>query len=224
MDSRITMSRSVIPPLPLPKSSSLLHTQQLNEVLRRRIATAEGNTERILKELNDLGYSNPKVAEPLFQDLEASNTLIEKEIKECAECSNPERPQSESSLVEPRPSSFTQEGLISRVCKLESIIQTLRLGLAGSGSNSACTDSNGSGNRGRSQWKQPELDDKLSQVQQELGTEVARLKRHLVALQEELSLESQARQRAKEEIDQLKEALEEAVQARVSFDGFLILN
>ncbi|XP_025079864.1 coiled-coil domain-containing protein 150-like [Pomacea canaliculata] len=151
---------------------------------------------------------------PLFQDLDASNTLIEKEIKECAESSNPDRPQSESSLVEPRPSSFTQEGLISRVCKLESIIQTLRLGLAGSGSNSACTDSNGSGNRGKSQWKQPELDDKLSQVQQELGTEVARLKRHLVALQEELSLESQARQRAKEEIDQLKEALEEAVQAR----------
>ena len=206
-----TMSRPVIPPLHPP--STQIQSHQTSEVLRRRLASVEQDAQQILDQLGNTGQPRQTQITPHHSDYGQSTAGRERAaIAEKTLADRPPLPP-EGSMVEPLPSSFPQDALISRVCKLESMLQTLKLGLAG-----ATSGFSGGVDRKR---QKAEVDDRVSHVKQELGSEVMRLKRQVASLQEELNMEAEARQRLKEESEKLKEALEEATQARVWTDCHL---
>ena len=206
-----TMSRPVIPPLHPP--STQIQSHQTSEVLRRRLASVEQDAQQILDQLGNIGQPRQTQITPHHSDYGQSTAGRERAaIAEKTLADRPPLPP-EGSMVEPLPSSFPQDALISRVCKLESMLQTLKLGLAG-----ATSGFTGGVDRKR---QKAEVDDRVSHVKQELGSEVMRLKRQVASLQEELNMEAEARQRLKEESEKLKEALEEATQARVWTDCHL---
>ena len=199
-----TMSRPVIPPL--HPSSTQIQSQQTSEVLRRRLASAEEDARQILDQLGNIGQPRQTQITHHSDYGQSSPGRNRTAVAEKTWADKPPLP-SGGSLVEPTPSTFPQDALISRVCKLESMLQTLKMGLAGATSGF-------SGGVDRKRLK-AEVEDRVSHVKQELGSEVVRLKRQMASLQEELSMESDARQRLKQESENLKEALEEATQARV---------
>ena len=208
-----TMSRPTIPPLSSPPPHA--QSQEKTEVLRRRLATAEEDARKILSQLGSVGQTKQS-ASSLHTDY--GQRAFDKEKTVTFEKGVAEKPPlpSDGSMVEPMPSSFSQDALISRVCKLESMLQTLKLGLAGA------TSGFGGGSVDKKRLK-AEVEERVGQVKHELGSEVARLKRQMASLQEELNMEMEARRRLKEESEKLKEALEDATQARVKCSLFILL-
>ncbi|KAK7094021.1 coiled-coil domain-containing protein 150-like isoform X2 [Littorina saxatilis] len=195
------MSRPVIPPLPPPSTQA---QPQQSEVLRRRLASAEEDARQILSQLGNFGQPVQTQLNPNSnpQARERTSSTGDRVL-----AGRPPHPHpSGGQMVEPKPSSFSQDALISRVCKLESMLQTLKVGLAGtSGTFTGGVDK---------KRLRAEVEERVGAVKQELGTEVVRLRRQMASLQEELTIESEARQRLKQESDKLKEVLEEATKAR----------
>ena len=215
------MSRPVIPPLHPPVAQAQAQSHQTSEVLRRRLVSAEEDAWKILDQLGNAGQPRlaqimphsdygPPTALAVADRERRTATAATAEKKGLAVSVKPPLP-SEGSLVEPGLGSFSQDALISRVCKLESMLQTLKVGLAGA---TSAWGGSGAGGVDRKRLK-AEVEERVGHVKQELGSEVVRLKRQVASLQEDLSMESEARARLREESEKLKEALEEATQARV---------
>ena len=216
------MSRPVIPPLHPPVAQAQAQSHQTSEVLRRRLVSAEEDAWKILDQLGNAGQ--PRLAQIMPHSDYGQSTALTVADRErrtatasatagkkgLAVSVKPPLP-SEGSLVEPGLGSFSQDALISRVCKLESMLQTLKVGLAGA---TSAWGGSGAGGVDRKRLK-AEVEERVGHVKQELGSEVVRLKRQVASLQEDLSMESEARARLREESEKLKEALEEATQARV---------
>ncbi|XP_076451645.1 uncharacterized protein LOC143287500 isoform X2 [Babylonia areolata] len=197
------MSRPVIPPL--PPSSIQDQSFEKTEVLRRRLAAAEEDARQMLSQL---GQSRHSQGAALSSDFGQSSTSEGREKRVTFEKTLADKlphPREEQ-MVEPMLSSSSQDALISRVCKLESMLQTLKLGLASSGAG-------GSGGIDKKRLK-VEVEERVSELKQEFGAEIVRLKRQLASLQEELGMEVEAKARLKEEAEKLKEALEEVMQAK----------
>ncbi|KAL8622666.1 hypothetical protein ACOMHN_009300 [Nucella lapillus] len=193
------MSRPVIPPLP-PSSSTQDQSYEKTEVLRRRLATAEEDARQILSQL---GQNRRSQGSPLTDRTQSADR--EKRVTfDKALADKPPLPK-DGTMVEPMTSSLSQDALISKVCKLESMLQTLKVGLAGA------TSGGSGGDRKR---VKAEVEERVGEVRQELGVEVVRLKRQVVSLEEDLNMEAGMKKLLKEESEKLKEALEEATQAR----------
>ncbi|XP_048460515.1 coiled-coil domain-containing protein 150 isoform X2 [Rhincodon typus] len=172
------MSRSPIPPIHVGATAPESFT-----VLQHRIIAAEEQTEALIQELDDLGFG--------VEDSEASK------IGEC----NSHRPVSPFHV---RKAFGTEndvlwknyESLVSRVCRLESVIQTMKLNLF------------------RIQTAKelnPELSvDRLAAMEEEHVQELKKMQREVMHFRQQLSEVSEKKEAAQEEIERLSAALEMA--------------
>lgn len=208
-----TSTRPVISPLAPPKSP--IQSQQASEILRRRLATAEEDTRRIIEQLGSLVESEQPLTLPRDQLDHAGDKDKHFQLNSGSLSAEKLLPL-KGQMAEPLPNSFSPDVLISRVCRLESALYTLKEGLIGNNTSSSASSFQGVSAKGGKRKLKVEFDERVSQIREELGTELMRLQRQVSSLQEELTTESDARQRIKEENGRLKEALEQAVHAKVN--------
>ncbi|XP_059507072.1 coiled-coil domain-containing protein 150-like [Stegostoma tigrinum] len=172
------MSRSPIPPIHVGATAPESFT-----VLQHRIIAAEEQTEALIQELDDFGFG--------VEDTEASK------ICEC----NSHRPVSPFHV---RKAFGTEndvlwknyESLVSRVCRLESVIQTMKLNLFRI-------------HTAKELNPEPTVN-RLAAMEEEHVQELKKMQREVMHFQQQLSEVSEKKEAAQEEIERLSAALEMA--------------
>ncbi|KAK6176820.1 hypothetical protein SNE40_015048 [Patella caerulea] len=180
------MSRPVIPPSAPPSPS-----HQTVQVLEGRLHAAEKDTQQLIDTLNDLGFSQSKNCDSDGRLSPFKARLADTEILQ-----------------------NNYETLVSRVCRTESAIQTMKLGLL-----------NLQGNKDLQKKIQAEVEEKLQVTRQNYESEISKLTRKIKTLKDDLVQEIELKNAAKEEIKQLRTDLEEAVksktEATMSMDDYV---
>ncbi|KAL4221302.1 hypothetical protein ACF0H5_019565 [Mactra antiquata] len=176
-------TRAVIPPLmvePLPEKQSY-------EMLESRLKAAEDDTRQLIDHLGSMGF------EPPLQEKSANSY----------QPVSPFRGQVNDSNYEKFKSNY--EALVSRVCKNESVLQSLKLNLV-----------NLHGDKNFKQKNDSEhIKEKFNNAREAYEQEIGKLARHIEYLKEELNSEQNAKDKAREEIRELQKALGQATETRM---------
>lgn len=174
--------RAVIPPLSVKTSPN----QQTYEMLESRLMAAEDDTRQLLSHLESLGVSPEKPTKDTFGSY-GSYT--------------PKRLLNDKNLEEFK---NNYESLVSRVCKNESILQSLKLNFL-----------NFQGDVSLSRKHTADFKEKLQLTREAYEQEIGKLTRQVEYLREELRTESKAKETAKAEIKELQKVLGDASETRV---------
>ena len=148
---------------------------------------AEDDTRQLLNHLQSLGVSPEKPTKDRYGDYTTytpNKLLNEKNFEEFKN---------------------NYEGLVSRVCKNESILQSLKLNFV-----------NYQGDVSLSKKQSADFKEKLQLTREAYEQEIGKLTRQIEYLREEVSTESKAKERAKSEISELQKVLGDASETRVS--------
>ncbi|XP_071109363.1 coiled-coil domain-containing protein 150-like [Haliotis cracherodii] len=173
------MSKPVIPPF-APASPS----GQTIEVLEHRLQAAECDTRDLIHRLNEMGFSREVSADARNED------------------EGPMEPF-KARLADAELLHTNYEALVSRVCRTESAIQTLKLSLL-----------NIQGDKDLKKKIYAQVEEKWSAAKQTYESQLSYLKREVRGLQDELTSECETRTRLKDEVKKLQKSLDEATTAR----------
>lgn len=177
-------SRGVIPAMPPPAGDP---SQQTIDVLEQRLQLAEIETRQLIDHLGGMGLGkNMTEAE---RDTDLPETI------------SPYKPR----ILEKDVLQDGYETLVSRVCKTESAIQTLKLNLL-----------NVHGSQELQKQVQEEYEEKFNQVKAAYEQEITKLQREYDVLNDALKNEKEAKRKTREELKELKSALDDATNTRVS--------
>lgn len=177
------MSRQVIPPGGQPNG---VVPQQTAQVLENRLASAEEETRNLMEQLGGLGFSKSKG--------EGDNSGMKVPV-------SPYKVRMASNDV----LKDNYEALVSRVCKMESVIQTLKLNLL-----------NIQGEKELKVKSNDEFEYKMNVLKQTYEQTIFKYKREMEQMKEDLLQENEEKNKLKETIRDLKTSLEEASTTRVS--------
>lgn len=183
------MSRTVVPPLSCPPGVS---SQQTIDVLENRLSAAELETKELINHLSGMGFGQH--VHPAERDMDSLDMMKE-----------PITPY-KARIADADMLHDSYDTLVSRVCKTESAIQTLKLNLV-----------NIRGQRDLKPKLHDENEDKYQLLKEACENEIGKLQREVEDVQEELKQEMDSKHRLQEEIKDLKQALEEATTTRVKF-------
>lgn len=176
------MSRAVIPPMSISMEGP--SSQQTLEVLEKRLEAAEHDTQDLIEKLGTMGFGK-------------NTRPAERDVMDQREVISPYQAQ----IVDVDILKDNYETLVSRVCKTESVIQTLKLNMI-----------NLQGDRDLKTWKSSDEDyeQKYDMLKETYEQELGKLRRKLNQVTEDLKTEHEARLKSKEEIKQLKTELDNA--------------
>lgn len=177
------MSRQVIPPSCHPMGSV---PQQTAEVLENRLSVAEDETKNLLDQLNGLGFSKNAV------DTNSSKMTVPVSPYQVRMANNDVLKDNYS-------------GLVSRVCKMESTVQSLKLSLL-----------NIQGEKDLKGKSKDEFEYKINVLKQTYEQQISKYKREMEQMKEDLLQENEEKNKLKDSIKDLKSALEDASTTRVS--------
>ncbi|XP_060075980.1 coiled-coil domain-containing protein 150-like [Ylistrum balloti] len=181
------MSRSVIPPLSHPPGVS---SQQTIDVLEERLSAAEVETRELIDHLSGMGFGQH--VHPAERDIDSQDMKMKEPIAPY-----------KARIADVDILQDSYETLVSRVCKTESAIQTLKLNLV-----------NIQGQQDLIPKLHDETEDKYQLLKEACENELGKFRRETEDLQEELKQESDSKSRAQEEVKELRLALEEATATR----------
>lgn len=181
------MSRAVIPPMSISMEGP--SSQQTLEVLEKRLEAAEHDTQDLIEKLGTMGFGK-------------NTRPAERDVMDQREVISPYQAQ----IVDVDILKDNYETLVSRVCKTESVIQTLKLNMI-----------NLQGDRDLKTWKSSDEDyeQKYDMLKETYEQELGKLRRKLNQVTEDLKTEHEARLKSKEEIKQLKTELDNATVSKV---------
>ncbi|WAR29334.1 CC150-like protein [Mya arenaria] len=179
-------ARAVIPPLtvdPVPG-------QQSYNMLESRLKAAEQDTRQLIEQLGSMGFENPPD--------NGKSSLYEPV--------SPFRGQTKAVNQENYERFKAQyESMVSRVCKTESAMQTLKLNLV-----------NLQGDQKLNQKQDlKEMKEKFQYAREAYEQEIGKLTRQVEYLKEELGSEVNAKGKAKQEIQDLQKALSQSSETRM---------
>lgn len=184
------MSRQVIPPGSQPNG---MVNQQTAQVLENRLATAEEETKNLMDQLGGFGFSKSKAEGD-------SSSGIKVPV-------SPYKVRMASNDV----LKDNYEALVSRVCKMESVIQTLKLNLL-----------NIQGEKELKVKSNDEFEYKMNVLKQTYEQAISKYKREMEQMKEDLLQENEDKNKLKETIRELKSALEDASTTRVGTKHFFL--
>ncbi|XP_053379016.1 coiled-coil domain-containing protein 150-like isoform X2 [Mercenaria mercenaria] len=174
-------ARAVIPPLtvdPLPQKQSY-------EMLESRLKAAESDTRLLIDHLGSMGFDTP---------LEGKSGSYE--------TVSPFRGQVNQTNFEMFKNNY--ENLVSRVCKNESVLQSLKLNMV-----------NLHGDKNFKQKSDLEMKEKFQFAREAYEQEIGKLTRQVEYYREELNSELDSKEKAREEIRELQKALGQAAETRM---------
>lgn len=175
------MSRAVIPPMSISMEGP--SSQQTLEVLEKRLEAAEHDTQDLIEKLGTMGFGK-------------NTRPAERDVMDQREVISPYQAQ----IVDVDILKDNYETLVSRVCKTESVIQTLKLNMI-----------NLQGDRDlKMKCSDEDYEQKYDMLKETYEQELGKLRRKLNQVTEDLKTEHEARLKAKEEIKQLKTELDNA--------------
>ncbi|XP_078338802.1 coiled-coil domain-containing protein 150-like isoform X2 [Crassostrea virginica] len=174
------MSRAVIPPMSISMEGP--SSQQTMEVLEKRLEAAEHDTQDLIDKLGTMGFG--KNSRPAERDVMDQREVIS---------------PYQAKIVDVDILKDNYETLVSRVCKTESVIQTLKLNMI-----------NLQGNRDLKMKNSDDYEQKYDMLKETYEQELGKLRRKLNQVTDDLKTEHEARLKAKEEIKELKTELENA--------------
>ncbi|VDI60114.1 Hypothetical predicted protein, partial [Mytilus galloprovincialis] len=175
------MSRQVLPPAGHPTGTA---PQQTAEVLENRLAAAEDETSILLEQLNGLGFSKTSA------DINSSNMKVPVSPYKVRMASNDVLKDN-------------YEALVSRVCKMESTVQTMKLNLLNiQGENHLKGKSN------------DEFEYRMNVLKQTYEQTISKYKREMEQMKEDLLQENEEKNKLKSNIKDLKSALEDSSTTR----------
>jgi hypothetical protein len=177
------MSRQVIPPSGHPMGSV---PQQTAEVLENRLSVAEDETQNLLDQLSGLGFSKNSV------DTNSSKMTVPVSPYKVRMANNDVLKDN-------------YEVLVSRVCKMESTVQSLKLSLL-----------NIQGEKDLKGKSNDEFKYKINVLKQTYEQQISKYKREMEQMKEDLLQENEEKNKLKDSIKDLKSALEDASTTRVS--------
>ena len=175
--------RSVIPPLSVKSSPN----KQTYGMLESRLMAAEDDTRQLLNHLESLGVSPEQPTKDTYGSYGSytpKKLLNEKNFEEFKN---------------------NYESLVSRVCKNESILQSLKLNFV-----------NVQGDMSLSRKQTSDFKEKMNLTREAYEQEIGKLTRQIEYLREEVNTETKAKDRAKAEIRELQKVLGDASETRVS--------
>ncbi|XP_033763088.1 coiled-coil domain-containing protein 150-like isoform X3 [Pecten maximus] len=181
------MSRSVIPPLSCPPGVS---SQQTIDVLEDRLSAAEQETMELIDHLSGMGFGQH--VHPAERDTDSQDIKMKEPIAPY-----------KARIADVDVLQDSYETLVSRVCKTESAIQTLKLNLV-----------NIQGQQDLNPKLHDQTEDKYQLLKEACENELGKLQRETEDLQEELKQEFDSRRKAQDEVKELRLALEEATTTR----------
>ena len=189
MGNKLIMSaRAVIPPLSVQTNPS----QQTYDMLESRLMAAEDDTRQLLNHLQSLGVSPEKPTKDIFREFGSYTPNKQLNEKNFEEFKN------------------NYESIVSRVCKNESILQSLKLNFV-----------NYQGDVSLSKKHAADFKEKLQLTREAYEQEIGKLTRQIEYLREEVNNESKAKDRAKAEIRELQKVLGDASETRVSTSVYM---
>ncbi|CAG2214157.1 unnamed protein product [Mytilus edulis] len=175
------MSRQVLPPAGHPTGTA---PQQTAEVLENRLTAAEDETSILLEQLNGLGFSKTSA------DINSSNMKVPVSPYKVRMASNDVLKDN-------------YEALVSRVCKMESTVQTMKLNLLNiQGENHLKGKSN------------DEFEYRMNVLKQTYEQTISKYKREIEQMKEDLLQENEEKNKLKSNIKDLKSALEDSSTTR----------
>nr|XP_034335861.1 coiled-coil domain-containing protein 150 isoform X3 [Crassostrea gigas] len=175
------MSRAVIPPMSISMEGP--SSQQTLEVLEKRLEAAEHDTQDLIEKLGTMGFGK-------------NTRPAERDVMDQREVISPYQAQ----IVDVDILKDNYETLVSRVCKTESVIQTLKLNMI-----------NLQGDRDlKMKCSDEDYEQKYDMLKETYEQELGKMRRKLNQVTEDLKTEHEARLKAKEEIKQLKTELDNA--------------
>ncbi|XP_071146826.1 coiled-coil domain-containing protein 150-like isoform X9 [Mytilus edulis] len=175
------MSRQVLPPAGHPTGTA---PQQTAEVLENRLTAAEDETSILLEQLNGLGFSKTSA------DINSSNMKVPVSPYKVRMASNDVLKDN-------------YEALVSRVCKMESTVQTMKLNLLNiQGENHLKGKSN------------DEFEYRMNVLKQTYEQTISKYKREMEQMKEDLLQENEEKNKLKSNIKDLKSALEDSSTTR----------
>ncbi|XP_062594271.1 coiled-coil domain-containing protein 150-like isoform X2 [Saccostrea cucullata] len=174
------MSRAVIPPMSISMEGT--SSQQTLDVLEKRLEVAEQDTQDLIEKLGTMGFG--KNIRPAERDVIDQREVI-----------SPYQAQ----IVDVDILKDNYETLVSRVCKTESVIQTLKLNMI-----------NLHGDRDLKMKNSDDQEQKYDMLKETYEQELGKLRRKLDQVTDDLKTEHEARLKSKEEIRLLKTELENA--------------
>lgn len=176
-----SMSRQVMPPSGHPMGSV---PQQTAEVLENRLSVAEDETKNLLEQLNGLGFSKNSV------DTNSSKMTVPVSPYKVRMANNDVLKDN-------------YEVLVSRVCKMESTVQSLKLSLL-----------NIQGEKDLKGKSNDEFKYKINVLKQTYEQQISKYKREMEQMKEDLLQENEEKNKLKDSIKDLKSALEDASTTR----------
>ncbi|XP_078419943.1 si:dkey-75b17.1 [Cetorhinus maximus] len=172
----LTMSHAPIPPIHVGATAPESFT-----VLQHRIVAAEEQTEALIQELEDLGFGTEDTGASKIGERNSHRPVSPFHVRKAFGTENDVLWKN-------------YESLVSRVCRLESVIQTMKLNVF------------------RIQTAKelnPEHSvDRLTAVQEEHVQELKKMQREIMRFRQQLSEVSEEKETAQEEIERLSAALE----------------
>ncbi|CAH1773554.1 unnamed protein product [Owenia fusiformis] len=178
------MSRQVIPPTRSPVSSP----QQTINLLQKRLYSAEEDAMHLVGTLQQMGFRT-------------NQSAVQGDGQEVL---SPYQPR----IVENEVLKKNYESLVSRVCRTESVIQTLKMNLAAVQAE-----------RDLGQRKNYEASEKLALASDAYQTEIQNLTRELVKSRKECKEAQEVRNKCQDDVRRLKEALEISSTAKVEYSA-----
>ncbi|XP_041377608.1 coiled-coil domain-containing protein 150-like [Gigantopelta aegis] len=181
------MSRPVISP-----SSAGSPCQQTVDVLEHRLQAAEKDTRELLHHLGGLGFDRNSATTPV------------KRTKNTTHPGGDTSPSPFSCLVsDPEVLQSSYEKLVSRVCKQESMIQTLKMALLNVQGSQDLRTKVGS-----------DQEERWLEAKQSYESHIAKLRREMKSLREDVRHEAEAKSRLKTDVKKLQAALDDATTTR----------
>ena len=165
-------------------------SQQTLDVLEKRLFAAEVDTQELLDRLGGMGFSKDMYP-------------AERDTPEMREVISPYQAKIASADV----LKDNYESLVSRVCKTESCIQSMKLNLL-----------NLQGERDlKAKIVQDDFEEKYDMLKDTYEQELGKIRRQLEQVKDELSQEHEMRVKAKEEVKSLKSQMEMSAFSKVTY-------
>lgn len=187
------MSRSVIPP---NKRGTDSPSQKTINALDTRLSAAEVDTKQLIDQLTSMGFGqkNTNLNQAGNMKHPERDTDVPKE---------PITPY-KARIADMENMQDNYETLVSRVCKTESAIQSMKLNMV-----------NIRGQKDLKHKNSEESEEKYINLRDACEKEIAKYKRAMQELQDDFKQESQSKVKLEEEIKDLRGALSEASDTRV---------
>ncbi len=181
-------SKQIIPPALMDKSPS----RETLQVLQNRLLMAEEDTKSLVDQLSKMGF-------------EGNSKSVDSVALSGGELSQSTIPPYMPRMADPQILQQNYEVIVSRVCKMESAIQTLKLNLLRANAE-----------RDLSKKERVVSGEKLSVATEAYEKELSKLNRELVQARKECKEVQDERRKAVDDVRRLQDALEVATSSKVN--------